>query len=1315
MKRYQVYLPQDRLSSLVKGEALPADSSGAALFVDISGFTPLTEALMQTLGLRRGAEELSSYLDQVYAALIDRVERYHGSVLNFAGDAITCWFVDEGDQPAALRAVACALAVQQAMQAFATLSVRDQVVSLAVKAAVACGSARRFVVGDPEIQLIDVLAGETLVRMASMEHLAHKGEVVVDARTLVQLGAQVSDSERRLLPAGGELFVLPAGLEFPEPETALPEVALPEGFADTALRSWLLPEIWERLHAGLGEFLTELRPVVTLFLCFTGIEYEVDPQAGEKLDIFIRQVQGVLTRYGGNLLQVVMGDKGSHLYAAFGAPVAHENNPRRAVLAALALQQLAVELNFVGSVQIGVSQGMLRAGAYGGTTRRTYGVLGDEVNVAARLMQAAAPGQILVSERVRRSTGDIFTWEVLPDLKVKGKRDPVAVWELVALEGRGALHLSDSVSLWPMVGRQTELAIAAEKITLTLQGKGQLVAITADAGVGKSRLVAEIIKLAQTLGMAGYGGECQSYGTNSSYLVWHFIWRDFFRIDEEASLEEQRRMLDAELAAIDPLLTPRAPLLGVALNLPIPDNELTRSFDARLRKDSLEALLVDCVRARARQGPLFFVLEDCHWLDPLSHDLLEAIARVCIDLPVFILNAYRPLELAHLQPPRISTLPNFTEIRLAEFTPEETEQLLELRLTTLHWDAADPAALRQLKARIAERAQGNPFYLEELLNYISDRGVDWHDATALANLDLPESLHNLILSRIDQLSEREKTTLKIASIIGRVFRFNWLCGYYPALGSSAEVQEDLEVLRRLDLTRLETPEPELAYLFKHVVMQEVTYASLPYATRAQLHEQLARWLESQAGEQMGATLNLLAYHYGRSENLPKKRAYLRRAGEAAQASYANDVALVYYEQLLPLLNEPVAQIEMLLKLGDVLELAGQLERALSRYQQALSLAEEIRDGAAQARCQNALGEFMEKRGEYDVAHLWLEQARESWRALGNDEAEIRVLVEMGWVHYRKGENDEARRDLIAGLAAARKQGNLETVARALNGLGVVASDQGEYLIGTAFLEESLDLKRQAGDKRTIASLLNSLGTLAWNQGEFAAARELYEESLTHFREMGYKRGISMPLNNLGLIAFDLEDYPAAKALFEESMALSRDLGDKHGVAVPLNNLGDLACVQGDYPAAYALLQESLALYREIGNKSGLAGGLNSMGHVHFGLGDYTTARSSYIESLTLAHEMGEKLLMAFNWIELGGLTATVGAGRPEMLRRAVRLAVAGEKLLQAIEAPMDVTVRRFYERALNVGREGLSVTDFETALAAGRALSADQAIHEAGM
>jgi class 3 adenylate cyclase len=504
---------------MAQRQELPDRASGAALFADVSGFTPLTEALVQELGPRRGADELTRQLNRVYDALVAEVHHYGGSVMAFSGDAVTCWF--DGDD--GLRATACGLAMQQAMAQFSAIGIPSgRTVSLAMKAAVATGAARRFVVGDPQIQVMDVLAGATLDSLARAEHQAGKGEVVLAPAAVTCLGDKVRIAAWHDDGKTAERFGVVGGLASPVAASPWPQTLL-DALDEQEVRPWLLPPVYERLRSGQGEFLAELRPAVALFVCFAGIDYDRDEMAGDKLGAYIRWVQAVLVRYDAYLLQLTMGDKGSSLYAAFGAPIAHEDEAVRAVSAALELQELPADLGFITDVQIGLSQGRMRTGAYGGTMRRTYGVLGDDVNLAARLMQAAGSGQILVSQTVRQASAEVFAWQDLSPVRVKGKAEPVAVCCPLRVRTRRAIRAHRSAYALPMVGRKAELALIEERLAMALGGQGQIIGITGEAGIGKTRLAAEAIQVASDQGLVGYASECESYGTNTSYLVWQPI------------------------------------------------------------------------------------------------------------------------------------------------------------------------------------------------------------------------------------------------------------------------------------------------------------------------------------------------------------------------------------------------------------------------------------------------------------------------------------------------------------------------------------------------------------------------------------------------------------------------------------------------------------------------------------------------------------------------------------------------------------------------------------------------------------------------
>ncbi|MEM7347184.1 MAG: adenylate/guanylate cyclase domain-containing protein, partial [Chloroflexota bacterium] len=503
MEHPEAYIPMNRRHALARGEDLSERTEGAALFADISGFTPLTAALLKELGLKRGSEELASQLNVVYDALVNEVHRYGGSILNFSGDAITCWLDnDDGTQ-----AVACAVALQAVMDQFDSMETpAGSTISLGLKVAVVTGPIRRFQIGDPRIQLLDTMTGGTLERMADAEAQAERGDIIVGPEVVEAIGDLLEIGEYRTDSETGAQFARITGLTQEIDPTPWP--SLPTTLTETQMRPWSLAPVYDRLMGGAGEFLAEIRPSVALFLRFDGIDYDSDPQAGAKLDAYVRWVQSILLTYESYLLQLTIGDKGCYLYSSFGSPNLHDDDPARAVAAALDLQAIPDELSYIGPVQIGISQGRMRSGAYGGIKRRTYGSLGDEVNMAARLMGKANPGQILASQRVADAVEDIYELESLGLIKVKGKEEPIPVASIL---GRRQQARPRAVNLYPtpLVGRDQELS-EMEQILATAEAgqSGHILRVEGVAGVGKSHLMAEFAQQTILFGWRVVLGAC---------------------------------------------------------------------------------------------------------------------------------------------------------------------------------------------------------------------------------------------------------------------------------------------------------------------------------------------------------------------------------------------------------------------------------------------------------------------------------------------------------------------------------------------------------------------------------------------------------------------------------------------------------------------------------------------------------------------------------------------------------------------------------------------------------------------------------------
>lgn len=895
MTSLSAFIPIDRQHALAVGQALPDRAVGAAFFADISGFTPLTEELSHAFGPERGAEELVSQLNKIYDALIAKVNLYGGSVIGFSGDGVTCWF--DGDD--GLRATASAFAVQTAMQQFASVDIpRRGTVAITVKVAVVAGAARRFVVGDPSIQLIDVLAGNTLDTLDAAEQAADKGQVILDEATWA--GVAPRAQLRGWHTSKGTRYAIVNALTEPvqkKPWSPLP----PNALRDDQVRPWVLAPVYERLIHGQSDFLADLRPAIGLFVNFNGINYDDDERAPEKLDTFIRQVQQILKRLEGTLVALTFGDKGSYLHIAFGAPVAHDDDAERAIATALELQTLAARLDFIKAPRIGLSRGRMRTGAYGSSDRLSYGVQGEEVNLAARLMQRAERGQILVSERIASAIQDLYRLNPLGEVSIKGRQDKVRIYQVVERIQEQPLP-GDAGE---MVGRAAERAVLMEKLTaLRSSNTGSVLLIQGEAGIGKSRLLEYLRYKALAAQVTVLMGAGDATERTTPYHAWRAVFAELFELEAQPPDKAARRTHVAGRVekAVGLEMARFTPLLGAVLPLDFQDNELTAQMNGQVRADNTQLLLTRLLQQLASTRSLVVALEDAHWFDSASWALARRVSQIN---PILQVIALRPLtEPFPTEYRNLLNDPATVRLPLTPLPPADAQALVcqTLGVKSL------PNAVTEL---LRDKAEGNPFFSKELAYALRDSGLlTIRDGLAelAPNVDLkavafPDTVQEVVTSRIDRLTATQQLTLKVASVIGRLFAYRILHDTYPVDSDRPILQNQLDTLSKLDFTFVQTPEPEAEYSFKHAITQDVAYGLLLFAQRRELHQQIAEWYERRYADNLAPYYALLAYHWEKVENAGKTIEYSEKSGEQALRNFANEEAVSFFERALKLAQD----------------------------------------------------------------------------------------------------------------------------------------------------------------------------------------------------------------------------------------------------------------------------------------------------------------------------------------------------------------------------------------------------------------------------
>jgi len=732
----------------------------------------------------------------------------------------------------------------------------------------------------------------------------------------------------------------------------------------------------------------ERRTVTILFTDIVGsttLAEKLDPEEWKEIvNGAHRRVSEAVTRYEGTVAQLL----GDGVLAFFGAPVAHEDDPARAVRAGLDMQRAMFEYarelrGYVDNFQmrVGINTGQVVVGAVGSAEHSEYLAVGDAVNLAARLQSAAQPGTVLISEMTARFVQAVFDLNDLGEISVKGKAEPVRVFQ--ALEqrapfssGRGMAGLTS-----PLVGRAREFGLLQNALEALREGRGQIVAVLGEPGIGKSRLVEEariaygespIAKADSAIRDTRFAirfleGRALSYGQSLSFwIITQLLQNDLGVADGEAEIKIKialrRRMKNLFGDKADEVLPYLAHLLG--LKLEGDAAERVKILDGETLKRQALISIGDYFAKLAEQQPTVLVFEDVHWADPSSLDALERLLRVTRRAPLLLVlltrretdkPAWRMIELAARE-----YRERYTEIELEPLSAEDSQQLVSNLLSV----ADLPEGLRAL---ILERAEGNPLYVEEIVRELMERGVIeqrrddsgnrllWRVKREIREIEIPETLQGVLLARIDRLQEDVKRTLQLASVIGRSF-------LYKLLEAISEAERELDwhvsQLERADLVREKTRLPELEYMFKHSLTQEAAYESLLHERRKEFHKRVGEAIEKLAAERHAELLGLLAYHFDRAGDKAKAIDYLIRAGDRMRLSDAHVEAIQFYERARDLLIE-IGDLERAaktwLKLGLIHHANFEFEKAHEANEAAFALEQNSRKQRQRAPSVN-LGE-----------------------------------------------------------------------------------------------------------------------------------------------------------------------------------------------------------------------------------------------------------------------------------------------------------------------------------------------------------------------
>lgn len=1116
---------------------------GTLVFADVSGFTPLTERLARRGKI--GAEELTDVLNEIFGTLLDRATEFGGDLLKFGGDALLLLFDGDGHEA---RACAAALAMQGALRPFRSLKTAGGTVSLRMSVGVNSGPILLLLAGTTHQELL--VAGPTMSRLVELESAADAGEVLVGAST-------ASAIDRRWLSAtrkdGGTLLrrtvrvIAPAeflGDRQPVPTPPTVPTAL------DGIPVGLRPHLAVRREGG------EHRVAVLTFLQFKGVDALLADRGTDTVLALLHQlltrVQEACERNGVHFLATDLDKDGGKILLAAGAPTASENDVDRSLTAVLeVLDGLPPGL----TVRAGVNRGRAFAVDIGNDRRRTYAVMGDATNLAARVMGKAEAGGLLATDAVLQHAQVRYDLVALEPFLVKGKSEPIhakGVRRIVARRPRSGRPPAAS----PLLGRDHECRVLARALRDARQGQGRIVELVGDPGMGASRLVEHL--LSEARGMITFTVEGAYYASSSPYLALRGpLRRAFTGLDADLGDLVTLQMATTTFA---PHLGPFLPLLGMLFGLELPETDETAAIDPTYRRTTLHKVAGELLRA-ALPEPTVVIVEDAHWLDEASAQLLSAVLSTAEEVPWAVCvsrrTGDRPLQLP----------PSATTLTLGPLDDDAARELVAQRNVDL-----PPSVV----TRLVERSGGSPLFLQELVSSLQ-RGQDV-DA-------LPDSVEASIASRIDALEVDERNLLRHAAVLGGRFGVGLLADMLDADASATRA-----ALRRLD-TYVELREDEGR--FRHSLVRECAYESLPYRRRRALHRKAGELLECVAGE-MEEWSDLLSLHFAMAGDDERTWRYSRIAGDRARRAFAPVEAAVFYRRAsdvgrrLP--SIPSAEMGHVLEtLGDCYRYSGNYVEATTAYGQARRTVE---DRIRVADLHRKEGMVRERTGRFADALRWYTRGQRLLETIVSEEAaseaaeraawvEAQLLVSAGAARLRQGRYLDCIPLLEEASTIAERVGDRETLAHAYDLLDWAHTDLGNEE-RHRYRDLALPIYEELGNLQRQGVVASNLGIDAYFEGRWDDAVAWYERGWAASERAGDVVQMATAMNNLGEVASDRGDLEAARRHFEAARRIWRSAPFPIGVALATSNLGRVAVRSGDLLAARDLLDEARHQFRYIG-------------------------------------------------------------------------------------------------------------------------------------
>jgi class 3 adenylate cyclase/tetratricopeptide (TPR) repeat protein len=1101
---------------------------GTLAFVDISGFTAMSERLAQKGKL--GAEEVTDVMNLTFSRLLDVAYALGGGLLKFGGDALLLFFSDDDH---AARACDAAYGMRKALRELGRPQTSAGPVTLRMHVGVHSDTFDFFLVGDSHRELL--LTGPGVTRTVEMEAGAEAGEILVSEETAATLPDRLFGEEKE----GGRLLKSPPGAAG-ELEPLPPLEGLDLGVC-------VPPPIRQHLEAGRAE--PEHRQASVAFVHFGGVD-DLLAEGGadelaDALEELVTATQRVADEHGVTFLETDIDRDGGKLILVAGAPRTQGEDEERILRTARGIADAHIRL----PLRIGVSRGRVFAGEVGARFRRTYTILGTTAALAARLMGKAQPGQLLTTPDVLERSRSAFETTELEPFALKGIPEPVRAHDVhvIADEVQAAPE-----QRLPFVGRERELAILLAALGPVRMGFGNIVELIGEPGMGKSRLVEEL--QAQAPDLLTVTAACAQYEASTPYFAFRGLLRSLLELPQNGAAPSRLRERIEEL---DPHLVPWLPLVALPLDVPVEPTKEVEELQPAFRRARLHGV-VEAVLGKLISGPTLLVIEDVHWMDDASADLLRHLGGQVSTKPWLLCATRRPVEGGFSAAEGVPPIPAMT-IQLQPLDADAAQALVGA--------AAAEGMLQHEVSAITDRAGGNPLFLQELV--ASSRAPE-EEA-------LPESVEAVVATRVDRLPPGDRALLRYAAVLGATFSADLVT---EVLADDPAASTDAAAWDRLNEFVERDPYTAGAFRFRHALFRDAAYEGLSYRRRGELHARVGEAYERLEQQHDGEYAELLSLHFFHAGEHEKTYRYSLAAGGRAQAKFANVEAAGFFRRALDVAGkldlEPAEVAQVWESLGDVSELAGLYSDAAEAYAKAHKLH-------GWPRLLLKEGVIRERFGRYSDALRWYNRGLQAAETLEPPEgALLRFELSLAYagVKLRQGQFRDCIDWCNRVVEEAAVNQDLPALAHAyyLLHLSHTSLRSPER---AAFRGLALPIYEELNDLLGQANVLNNLGIDAYYEGRWHEALDLYGRSKEARERIGDVVGAAQITNNIGEIKSDQGYLTTASELFEEARGVFENSGHRMLATLATSNLGRAASRAGDFDDAALTLRRALADFNDI--------------------------------------------------------------------------------------------------------------------------------------